>query len=178
MTISNSEVSSIRRDAISVKDVGRFAIFGNTIHDLHPNYEQFQYNDNWPRGERNTILLPNRTEKADHADGIQVTSSMGGTISGNKIYPGKGAWFQGIFVHHEANSYFSQDNILIDQKVVPETLRSVSIQDNLIKNNHLIGVRSRHFGASHLLNNTISHAATTGRNERITPESEVVDLRK
>lgn len=138
VTITNSTIHNIRRDGIILRDVGRYAINNNKIHSIHPNYAPYDYRHLQQKDARarHAVLLPNG-KKADHADGIQITNGMGGTITRNKLTIGNGTWYQGITVHHERNSIYNKGGA-----------RVLSIKNNYVENNHDFAIRASHYGAT------------------------------
>lgn len=138
VTIKNSTIHNIRRDGIILRDVGRYAINNNKIHSIHPNYAPYSFKHLQKKDARanHAVLLPNG-KKADHADGIQITNGMGGTITQNKLTIGNGTWYQGITVHHEKNSVYNKGGAQV-----------LSIKSNYVENNHDFAIRSSHYGAT------------------------------
>ena len=156
ITINGNTISNIQRDGINLKNVGQYAITRNTIHSIHPNYEDTNYTNlrkasNAPDA---AVVLPNGV-MAQHADGIQATNAKGGVISGNKLSIGNGTWYQAINVHHEADSPY--------RHLATEPVR---IQNNTIQNNHDFAISVKHFN--------ISNASANNNNIR----AQAVDKRK
>lgn len=139
VTITNSEIHDVRRDAINIRDIGQFAISGNNIHSIHPNYEQYDYSQMQEKdaNANNAVLLPDGT-KADHADGIQIANAQGGSITNNTLTIGNGTWYQGIYVHHEANSSYQNGGA-----------SSINISGNRVENNHDFSIKVHHFGEAY-----------------------------
>lgn len=154
ITISGNTISNIQRDGIILKNVGQYAITRNTIHSIHPNYENTLYTDlrkvnNEPDA---AVILPNGT-MAQHADGIQVANAKGGTISGNKLSIGNGTWYQAINVHHEQDSPY--------RNLETEPVR---IQNNTIQNNHDFAISAQHFGSVYENSNILNTVENKKRN--------------
>lgn len=134
--VTNNEIYNIRRDGVILKNVGHYAITGNTIHSIYPNYEPYPYESLGKESEAThaAVTLPNGT-KADHAEDIQVANGKGGIISENNLSIGDGTWYQAINVHHEADSPYKN-----------REASSVTIKNNTIKNNHDFAINVQHYG--------------------------------
>lgn len=131
INISYCKIHNIRRDAIILRNVGRYGITHNEIHSIHPNYEPYMY-AKLTKDEDNIVILPTG-ERSDHADGIQIANGKGGTISNNTLTIGTGEWYQAINIHTEGVSPYANGGSM-----------PLNIKKNTIKNNHDFAIQYDH----------------------------------
>ncbi len=171
-TLSNSKLHDIRRDAIISIDSRNTYILNNKFSAFHPNYEN--YNQENPKHividekgvgklkpKKNVVYLTDKLQvPTDHSDMMQFANQEGDlVIKGNTLSAKGGAWAQGIFIHNE--NVKGEKNQLINAKII--------IQDNIIQNNHEIGIAVQGQASVDESNNIISKIKTKGRKGIVTP---------
>lgn len=180
-TLSNSNIHDLRRDAIISLDSKNTYILSNNFSSFHPNYEN--YIEENPKHlvtdkegvgklkpKKNVVYLTDKFQVlADHADIAQFANQGGDLIIKENIMSAKGgAWVQGIFIHNE-NTEKSR-NVQRSAKII--------IQDNIIQNNHTMGIAIQGQTNVHESNNTLSKIKTKGRRGIVTPKIDLNYERK